>query len=84
MFIILVAAAASFVLLPAAYTNTAPWVTDHILTGYGEEHLQDILIAWKMLLALLIFALTRAVLRLAFSAGSLALAMRLVSIVRDR
>lgn len=84
MFSALASAAASFVLLPHAYETSAPWITQHVLSGYGAAHADDFLLAWKVLLALLIFASVRVLLKLAFSAASLALAMRVVSSLRDR
>lgn len=84
MFILLVSGAASFLLLPLAYTHTSAFMAEHILAGYGAKYLDDALFAWKVLLALLIFATLRAVLKLVFSAASLALAMRVVATMRDR
>lgn len=84
MFTTLVSVAATFLLLPQAHARSASWIIDHILAGYGGRYLEQGLIAWKVLLALLIFASVRAVLKLAFSAASLALAMRLLNLVRDR
>lgn len=84
MFSFLMAAVVSFILLPHVYATSAPWITQHVLSGYGAAHVDDLLLAWKVLLALLLFAVTRVLLKLAFSAASLALAMRVVSSLRDR
>lgn len=84
MFSSLTSAAASFILLPHVYATSAPWITQNVLSGYGAAHADDLLLAWKVLLALLLFAATRVLLKLAFSAATLALAMRIVSSLRDR
>lgn len=84
MFVTLAAVAITFLTLPGANDRTAPWIATHILSGYGGQHLENGLLFWKVLLAFLIFASVRAVFKLAFSAASLALALRLVSFIRER
>lgn len=84
MFAIVIAAAATFLLLPVAAAFTAPWVVRHVAAGYGAQHLETLLVCWKLLLAVLIFAAVRAALRLAFSAASLALALRIVGFLQGR
>lgn len=84
MLAIVIAAAATFLLLPVAAARTAPWVVRHVVAGYGAQHLETGLLCWKLLLAVLIFAAIRAALRLAFSAASLAFALRIVGFLQGR
>lgn len=84
MFSTLAAIAATFLVLPVVYVQTAPWVRMHILGAYQPSNMENAMLAWKVLLALLIFASVRSVLNLAFSAASLALAMRVIRLARGR
>jgi hypothetical protein len=84
MFVIIAAAAAAFLLLPFALARTSPWIARHVVDGYGAQHLETGLLCWKLLLAVLIFAAVRTGLRLAFSAASLALAMRIIALMQRR
>ena len=78
MFVLVIALTLTFLLLPAAAAGTSPWIIRHILDGYGAVHLDDWLFAWKVLLALLIFAGVRAVLHVLTRAAGLLLALRLI------
>lgn len=82
LFIFAIGVAVAFVVLPEATAYTQPWVMRHVLAGYGSEHLEAVLLGWKILLAVLLFAAVQALLRLVFSAAGLALAMRLVARAR--
>ncbi len=84
MFNVLTSAAATFFVLPAAYEASAPWVRMHVLSSYPVRNIDNAMLAWKVLLGLLIFAGARAALKLALSAASLALAMRVIRMARGR
>lgn len=84
MFVIVTAAAAAFLLLPFAAARTSPWIVRHVVDGYGAQYLETWLLCWKLLLAVLIFAAVRTVLRLAFSAASLALVLRIIALMQGR
>lgn len=74
------ALAVAFVTLPDAYEWSRPLVMRHVLSGYGPEVLSWGPTAWKVLLALLIFAAVRAGLQLLFSAVGLGIALAIVSL----
>lgn len=76
------AVAASFAWLPDVYEKTRSWVIPHIINGFGTQHLDWLLIAWKAVLALLIYAAVRSLLGLVLSAAGLAIALRILSIFR--
>ena len=75
---------AAFLLLPWAETQTLGFVLRITASWYGAEHIETVRTVWRILLALLIFAVTSAGLRLVFSAASLAVAMRILSKARGR
>lgn len=84
MFGTAVALIATFLLSPWAAALTTPWLTRHVIAGYGAAHISNLLLLWQLLLALLIFAAVRAALKLLFSAASLALAFKLIALLQGR
>ena len=76
------AVTASFAWLPDVYAETKSWVIPHIISEFGAQHLDWLLIAWKAILALLIYAAVRSLLGLVLSAAGLAIALRILSIFR--
>jgi len=76
------AVTAAFVWLPDAFAKTKSWVVPHIISGFGAQHLDWLLIAWHAVLALLIYSFIRSLLGLVLSAAGLAIALRILSIFR--
>ncbi|MEM1149535.1 MAG: hypothetical protein AAGI03_03125 [Pseudomonadota bacterium] len=68
----------AYAVLPHAFEATEGWVTRHTLAAYGPDHLQWLLIAWQVGLALLIYGAVRGLLYAAISLVGLGAALLLI------
>lgn len=68
----------AFVTFPWAYAATWPWLSAHVVKGYGPDIQAAAPWLWSFLLGFGLFAAVRAGLLLVISASGLAVALRLL------
>ena len=71
-------AVAAFVSFPWAYATTWPWLSSHVVSGYGPDMRAWAPWLWSGLLGFAIFSLVRSGILLVISAGGLALILKLL------
>jgi len=72
------AVAVAFFTVPEAYNRTISWVSAFAAARYGHEFIPTVELAWFVILALLIFFISRASVATLIVMGGLTIAMRLL------